>query len=186
MAIKHRLALDILDTSCDQVLKISDVSIYGQGLPVTCTRLDILLPGFNQPVYLEDLSPGFTENITSITLGYQEPNADIINPFPDGVYTITYSVAPNDKIFITYHHMRTTCISNEYYRELCKLQLAQCEPSVEIQQKLKDLRYIKMLIDASKAKAEYCNSLTQATDMLAYARKLLSKYQTGSCITCNL
>jgi hypothetical protein len=42
-----------------------------------------------------------------------------------------------------------------------------------------------MLIDAAKAKAEYCESPTQAVDMLEYARKLLSKYQSGSCITCN-
>ncbi|NCD07637.1 MAG: hypothetical protein EOL97_16125 [Spirochaetia bacterium] len=185
MAIKHNLSLDILDTACETVLKISDSSAYGQGLPVECTRLDVTLPGFYAPVYIENLEPGFIENITMVTLGYQNANADSLNSFSDGIYTIKYSVAPNDKVYVIYYHLRTTCISNEYYRELCKLQLAECEPSKEIQQKLKDLRYIKMLIDAAKAKAEYCNSTNQAIDMLAYARKMLSKYQSGSCITCN-
>lgn len=186
MAIKHRLNIDVLDTACDTVLKISDVSSYGQGLPVECTRLDITLPGFYQPIYLENLLPGFIENITMITLGYQEANAEYLNSFPDGIYTIRYSVSPNDKVFVIKCHLRTTCITNEYYRELCKLQLAECEPTSEIQQKLKDLRYIKMLIDAAKAKAEYCKSTNQAIDMLGYAQRMLSKYQSGSCITCNL
>ena len=185
MAIKHRLSLDILDTACDTVLKISDASAYGQGLPVECPRLDITLPGFYQPIYIENLLPGFIENITMVILGYQEANADSLNTFPDGIYTIKYSVSPNDKVYKIYYHLRTTCIMNEYYRELCKLQLAECEPTVEVQQKLKDLRYIEMLIKAAKAKAEYCNSTNQATDMLGYARRMLSKYQSGSCITCN-
>lgn len=185
MAIKHRLALEILDTACDHALKISDMSSYGQGLPVECPRLDITLPGFYQPIYLENITPGFNEIITMITLGYQEANATELNGFPDGLYTIRYSVSPNDKVFVIYYHLRTTCITNEYYRELCKLQLAECEPSTETKQKLNDLRYIKMLIDAAKAKAEYCDSYIQATDMLGYAQRMLSKYQSGSCLTCN-
>ena len=132
MAIKHRLALEILDTACDHALKISDMSSYGQGLPVECPRLDITLPGFYQPIYLDNLTPGFNEIITMITLGYQESNATSLNGFPDGLYLIRYSVSPNDKVFVTYNHLRTTCITNEYYRELCKLQLAECEPSTEI------------------------------------------------------
>lgn len=185
MAIKHRLALDILDTSCDHVLKISDSSVYGIGLPVECLRLEITLPGFYQPVYLENIEPGFNEAISMITLGYQEADVEVLNAFPDGLYTIRYSVSPNDKVYVIYNHLRTTCITNEYYRELCKLQLATCEPSKDVMQKLNDLRYIKMLIDAAKAKAEYCDSCVAATDMLLYARKMLSKYQNGGCLICN-
>jgi hypothetical protein len=185
MAIKHRLALDIFDTSCETVIKISDVSSYGQGLPVECLRLDITLPGFYQPVYIENLEPGFNKVIDMITLGYQLANAEHLNSFPDGLYLIKYSVSPNDKRYVIYNHLRTTCITNEYYRELCKLQLAECEPTKEIKQKLNDLRYIKMLIDAAKAKAEYCDSIAQATDMLGYAARMLGKYQTGSCLTCS-
>jgi hypothetical protein len=185
MAIKHRLSLDILDTACDHILKISDASSYGNALAPTCLRLDILLPGFYSPKYIEDLTPGFTMNVDMVTLGYQEASNTVLNSFPDGLYVIRYSVAPNDKVYVVYNHLRVTCISNEYYREICKLQLAPCEPTAEVKQKLNDLRYIKMLIDAAKAKAEYCESPTQAVDMLEYARKLLSKYQSGSCITCN-
>lgn len=185
MAIKHTLALDIPDTACETILRVWDASVYGQGLDVDCPRLDIWLPGFTAPVYYTDLTPGFVKNLNAIDLGFQHPQDDCAVNLPDGIYKIRYSVSPNDKVFVEYYHLRTTRITNMYYRELCKVQLEPCEPTAETHQKLHDLRYIKMYIDAAKAKAEYCHSPKQATDMLAYAEKLLEKYLTGCCVSCH-
>lgn len=186
MAIKHFLALDIPETACDNILRIVDASVYGEGLDVDCPRLTIYLPGFNTPSFIiEDLPPAFARNISMIDLGMQPSDAETLNPFPDGLYKIGYSVSPNDKVFVEYYHLRTTNITNNYYAELCKVQLQTCAPDAEQHQKLHDLRYIKMYIDAAKAKAEYCHTPQQATDMLTYAEKLLGKYQTGCCVTCN-
>lgn len=186
MAIKHHLALDIPETACDNILRIVDASVYGEGLDVDCERLTIYLPGFNTPSFItNNLEPAFVKNISMIDLGMQASDAEVLNPFPDGLYKIAYSVSPNDKVFVEYYHLRTTNITNDYYAELCKVQLQTCEPDAEQHQKLHDLRYIKMYIDAAKAKAEYCHLTTQATDMLTYAEKLLGKYKTGCCVTCN-
>ena len=38
---------------------------------------------------------------------------------------------------------------------------------------------------AAKAKAEYCHAPVQAVEMYTYAEKLLAKYLTGCCVTCN-
>lgn len=186
MAIKHNLALEIPDTACETVLRIIDVSTYGTGLDADCLRLDIFLPGYAIPIYLtEDLTTGFVKNISNIELGLQAVDCDTLGALSDGLYTIQYSVSPNDKVFVKYYHLRTTNITNVYYRELCKVQLQTCEPTAEQHQKLHDLRYIKMYIDAAKAKAEYCHAPNQAVDMLSYAEKLLNKYLTGCCVTCN-
>lgn len=187
MAIKHILALDIPDTACDTILKIWDSSSYAASLPVDCPRLDIFLPGFAAPLYITEptLVPGFVLNLTAKDFGLQHQQAEHLIALPDGLYTIKYSVSPNDKVFVEYYHLRTTSIMNIYYKELCKVQLEPCEPTPEQHQKLHDLRYIKMYIDAAKAKAEYCHSPKQGVEMLAYADKLLRKFMTGCCVTCS-
>ena len=184
MAVKHFLELDIPDLSCESILKITDISVYGAGLDIDCLRLDIWLPGFSTPTYFTDLLPFFTRNFSPIDFELQHPDTDALISLPDGLYTIRFSVSPNDKVYVEYYHLRTTRITNLYYKELCKVQLQNCEPDAEQHQKLHDLRYIKMYIDAAKSKAEYCHSPKQAVEMLAFSEKLLNKYKTGCCLTC--
>ena len=186
MAIKHTLSLDIPDIACENVIRIVDTSLYGRGLAISCQRLDITLPGFTSPVYIyeADLTPGFMKNISAVDLGLQPESNTGPMSLPDGLYIIKYSVSPNDKVYVEYYHLRTTLILNQYYKEICKLRLEACEPTAEVKQKLQDLRYIKMFIDAAKAKAEVCHAPNQAVDMLSYANKLLQRYLTGDCITC--
>lgn len=179
MAIRHTLALDIPDTACDHVLKIWDSSTYAEHLSVECTLLSVLLPGFYQPVYIEELEPNFILNLTTLDLGMNS-----INTLPDGIYTIRYSVSPNDKVFVEYKHLRVTCTLNEYYRELCKVNLEPCEATSEKKQKFEELRFIKMMIDSAKAKVEHCDAENKGLDMFMYAKKLLSEYQRGKCSTC--
>jgi hypothetical protein len=184
MAIKHILQLDVPETACENVLRVVDTSIYADPslLPIECQQLDITLPGTNQPIYITaGLTPNFCEVFDATDLGIACPPG---SPLPDGVYTIRYSISPNDVTNITYYHLRTTSTLNRYFGEICKLHLQECEPSSDERQNLNDLRYIKMLIDAAKAKVEYCHAPTQGVDMLAYANRLLDKYIMGCCITC--
>ena len=187
MAIRHTLALDIPETACENIIRILDASIYGLGLAVDCPRLDIYLPGFSLPIYYtheDGLTPGFMLNLSTADLGITTHDSPA-GTFPDGLYTIRYSVSPNETVYVQYYHLRTTTLTNTYYREICKVQLQACEPNAEQHQRLHDLRYIKMYIDAAKAKAEYCHAPVQAVEMYQYAEKLLAKYLTGCCVSCN-
>jgi|31_taG_2_1085359.scaffolds.fasta_scaffold01913_2 hypothetical protein len=186
MALKHVLQLDIPETACENVLRVVDASVYAPKhlLPIGCERLDITLPGYTQPVYIsENLEENFSLNLTAkdLEIACSDPSKVSL---PDGLYTIAYSICPNEKVNVTYYHLRTTCTLNTYYKELCKLRLEKCEPDAEVKQKLSDLRYIKSLIDAAKAKAEICHDTEEGVDMLSYAKSLLSKYASGCCITC--
>lgn len=187
MALKHVLQLDIPETACENILRIVDASIYAPKhlLSIGCERLEVTLPGFTLPVYVsEDLEEGFSVNLNATDLDITCTHPSEIS-LPDGMYEIAYSVCPNEKVNIRYYHLRTTCTLNTYYQELCKLRLdTTCEPEVDVQQKLSDLRYIKSLLDAAKAKVEICHATKDGVDMLAYAQKLLAKYQSGCCITC--
>lgn len=185
MASKHHLALDIPHVSCETIIRINDASVYSSLLDYDCPRLDVTLPGFNQPFYVtESLQKYFSLNVSGKTLQLQAENDDKLISLPDGLYTIRYSVSPNDDVYVEYYHLRTTKITNLYLKELCKLRLQECEPTAEMLVKLQDLRFIKSLIDAAKAKAEVCHSPKQSTEMLFYAEKLLKKFMSGCCITC--
>lgn len=192
MAIRHTLALDIPETACENILRIWDASVYGDGLEIDCPRLDIYLPGFSLPIYYVNndaisppavLEPGFVKNFSTSDLGITTADS-VPQAFPDGLYTIKYSVSPNETVYVEYYHLRTTQLMNRYYKEVCKIQLQACEPTAEQHQKMHDLRYIKMYIDAAKSKAEYCHSPIQAIEMYQYAEQLLAKYLTGCCVSC--
>lgn len=182
--IRHILQLDVPETACENVLRIVDTSIYADEtlLPITCQQLDITLPGMHEPVYItEGLTPNFCGVFDATDLGIDCPPGTDLH---DGLYKIRYSISPNDKSFVEYYHLRTTATVNKYYREICKLRLRECEPTAEETQHYNDLKHIKMMIDAAKAKAEYCHAPEQGVEMLAYAIKLLDKYIMGCCITC--
>ena len=191
MAIKHFLALDIPDTSCENVIKINDTSVYASLLAIDCLRLDITLPGTTQPIYMtldslgNTLLPYFVLNLSAIDLGIQPNNVSTLNSLPDGLYTIAYSVSPNATVNVSYYHLRVTKTMTKYYQELCKIQLAKCSPTFELLQRLNELRYIRMLIDSAKAKAEVRHSPIQAVDMLTNAIKLLDSLNSSCCVTCN-
>lgn len=187
---KHNLALDIFETSCNEIFRIADASIYAMGIPVECPTLEILVPGFTEPVVFdEDSTPdpleiNFDNRYSAVDLLIQPAGATELACIPDGLYTIQYSVSPNDQVFVKYYHLRTTSLMNKYYGELCKIQLEECEPVREQLQKLNDLRYIRTLIDAAKAKADVCDATQQALDMYHYAATLLNKFKNGYCVTC--
>lgn len=175
MAAKHQLSIEIPDTNNTKVLRVFDTSLYGEGLNVKCGTLQITSPGFTNPVSIEVI-PHFNLVLNACTLGLQTVGCgDSSLPIPDGIYVVRYSVAPNDKVFVEYNHLRVTQTQNKYYNELSKVELAACEPNPDVKEKLKELRLIKSYIDAAKVKVEYSHNPEAGMELLVYAQKRLSK-----------
>jgi hypothetical protein len=178
MSYKHQLSLEVPDTNNCQVFRILDTSIYDEHVPVTCSRLEITSPGYNQPVTI-DVIQGFNLILNGCTLGIQTSGCGSVSErLPDGIYTIRYSVSPNDKVYVEYHYLKTCLITNKYFNELCKLELAACEPEADVKEDLNELRLIKSYIDAAKAKVEQCDDLQQGMDLLIYAQSRLQKFSS--------
>jgi hypothetical protein len=176
MAYKHQLSLEVPDTNNCSVFRVLDTSIYDPHVPVTCNKLEITSPGFNEPVAIDVIS-GFNLILNGCTLGIQSAGCGTVSErLPDGIYTIRYSVSPNDKVFVQYHYLRVCMITNKYYNELCKVELAACEPEPDVKDQLAELRLIKSYIDAAKAKVEQCNDLQEGMELLMYAQSRLQKY----------
>lgn len=173
------LCVDVVPSSCCNVLKVSDSSVFTTEV-VTGISLSITPPGFTAVVF-SGLTAEFINNYTSVNLGITTEVSDI----PDGVYILTLTATVNGTVTTyTKKYLHACSALTCYYDLLCKVQNETCEPSSVVNNKLRDLSYIRMLIDAAKAKAEYCDAVDQATELLAYANKLITKYKTGNCITC--
>ena len=180
---KHTLSLEIFDTLNECIMPIMDTSLYAEGVPVDCSFLDVLAPGFSCAVRL-DVDPGFCSlNLTACDLGIQTKDCGtIFYNLPDGVYAIKYSVAPNDYVFVEYNHLRITTFMKKFNEVLCSINLAACDPLPEVKEKLKELRLIEMLIKAAKAKVEFCHKPSEGMDLYEYAKKRLDKLACTVCI----
>ena len=181
MASKHQLSLELPDTNNIKVLRIFDTSIYADGIGKDCGTLSITSPGFNLPVNIEML-PGFNTTLTACTLGLQKTGcSDALQPIPDGIYVINYSLSPNSIVQVEYNYLRVTQTVNRYYNLLCELEMSACEPGADVKEKLEELRLIKSFIDAAKAKVEYCHSPEAGIELLMYAKKRLDKITNALC-----
>lgn len=180
MPSKHQLSLEVPDTNNCAVFRVLDTSLYSELLEVTCGTLEITSPGFNEPVSIEVL-PNFNLILNACTLGIQSAGCGTTSELiPDGIYKIKYSVSPNDKVFVEYQYLRVCQTVNRYMSQLCKLELAACEPQADVKADLNELRLIKSFIDAAKVKVEYCENPQQGMELLLYAQKRLQKFM-GDC-----
>ena len=102
---------------------------------------------------------------------------------PDGIYIIRYSVAPTAKVFVEYNHLRVTSLLGDYYQALCDLDVQACQPETTKQELLSELNFIRTLIDAAVANAEYCQSSAQGMQLYNYAKQRLGKIKcpSGNC-----
>ena len=102
---------------------------------------------------------------------------------PDGIYIIRYSVSPNTKVFVEYNHLRVTSLMTEYYKVLCDLDVQACQPESRKQSLLDEMNFIRTLIDAAVANAEYCESAAQGMQLYNYAKQRLNKIScpSGNC-----
>jgi hypothetical protein len=183
MADKHILSLEVPDVANCEIMTIKDTSQYTPNLPVDCAELQITKGGFNKFAVIS-VTQGFNLNLTACDLGLQTSDCGSVQTaIPDGIYIIKYSVAPNDKVYVEYNHLRVTSILIKYYKTLCDLDLSKCEPHGDKRDLIEEMQYIKTLIEAAVAKVEYCNSPHIGIDMYNYALKRLEKItcKTAGC-----
>nr|QPI16340.1 MAG: hypothetical protein NIOZUU157_00230 [Virus NIOZ-UU157] len=181
MASKHILSLGIPESANCSVLSIIDTSVYSSSVPVECEELLITPPGFAHPTLIE-VTQGFNLPVTGCAIGLQTTSCNTtINTMPDGIYIIKYSVSPNDKVYVEYNHLRVTELLSTYYRKLCELDITPCGPSSERKNTLNEMYYIRTLIDAAKAKVEFCQSPNEGMELYEFAKKKLKKITCSVC-----
>jgi len=173
--MKHTVSIEILDTMNDCILPIMDTSIYSDKIPVDCSYIDVLVPGFTCAVRL-DVAPGFClKNITACDLELQANNCgDVFNALPDGIYSIKYSVAPNEYVYAEYNHLRITSALKKVNSVYCNMK-SSCSPDVIAKKKYADISLVESMLKGAKAKVEFCHTPEEGMELYNYALKLLAK-----------
>ena len=140
MAKKHILSLEIPDVANCEIFSIWDTSEYSDQLPIDCPTLSIVPPGFQNPISL-DQTENFHRDFSTCAFGLQTMDcSNTRNTFPDGIYVIRWSVAPHDKVYVEYNHLRITSIMKMYYEKLNELDTSKTEPLTSIADTVLQLR----------------------------------------------
>lgn len=181
MANRHILRLEVPEVASCEIFRVKDVSEYSSNMDVTCSELLITAPGRNQGKLIE-VQPGFDLPLTACNLGLQTTGCggSSRSNVPDGIYIVRYSVAPNDKVFVEYNVLRTCNLMCSYYKKLCDIDVTPCEPKGKMKDLLLEMKFIRTMIDAAKAKVEYCNSPHEGMELYNFAKRKLEK------IVCNI
>jgi hypothetical protein len=160
-----------------KVLIVKDASWYNPDVPVTNAALDIKYPGSTNNVHIP-VGRGFSYIINSNTLGLTNTTTSAaLTDLPDGLYTIRYSICPNDELFVEYTFLRNVKQLVEYNNLYCAIEIEKCNKK-HYTQDLEQLRSIKDMIDAAEYQAD-CGKYTQAIDLYNYAESLLKEFTNG-------
>jgi hypothetical protein len=177
----HKLSLEVPTVMNACILSVIDTSVYSPLVPVTCPTLNVTAPGFSHSVQIE-LDPGFSQILTACDLQMQlQQCGQVYADLPDGIYIIKYSVSPNDLVYVEYNHLRITQALIKYNKILCNLDLAACEPSEKVKEKLTKLQNARMYLDSAKAKVEFCHEPQKGMTLYNYAIKLMNKIECKNC-----
>lgn len=174
------LKLDILviDTHDVNTLGVADISTYPTNPPdVQAPTIEIYVPGFTNAVVLPFKVADFNV-FTSTSLGVT-PVGEGQQPLPDGVYGITYSVAPAYQTQVHKDIMRVEKIQEKFDEAFMKLDMMECDSAIKTQSKV-DLNTIYYLIQGSIAAANNC-ALDTANKLYQQADRLLNNFIRNNC-----
>ena len=177
-----QLALDFIPTMNSSVMRIADASNY----TVTPSNriLTVLGPGYTIPGVINLTSSPFLLNLSAYDAGLlptPTPLPTEYPEFPDGLYVIKYSIAPNTQVFVEYNHLRITQFMNRLQKAYCKIDNVGCMPSSELEEDLAKLRLIENMVKSAVAKVEICHKREAGGMMFQYANKLLDRFTCKSC-----
>jgi len=180
----HDLKLQVIDTSNAKILRLMDFSVYSSLVPVVCPQLFITAPGFQYSAVIDEarLTQAFTLNLTACDLDLQTTKCDSeFLDIPDGIYAIRYALSPHEYVYVDYNHFRLTKAMNRLHDVYCNIDLADCIPTKDKEEKLLGLRVIEGMFKAAKIKAERCHEADKAKVIYDQAMKMLEKQDCKYC-----
>lgn len=168
-----RLNVSPIETQDCKTLAILDTSFYPV-VPVSPTLL-ITVPGFNAVQF------PFTINqvniFNSYSLGLSSVNTvEGLLDLPDGLYTLHYSIAPNDQLFVEKYHLQTCKLEYQFAQHFAKT-VNLCDTDSKL---LKQLYRIEVLMEGAKANALVCNP-EKAVSLYKKAKELLDRINSNCC-----
>jgi len=163
----------VIDTHDSKLLGIADASTYTSG-PASPT-ISITVPGFDAIVL--PFVPNDFNIFNSATLGLSA--VGVSNPLPDGIYYLTYSVAPALTTFVNKTIMRVDRIQEKFDNAFMKLDMMECDLMIKQQSKV-ELNSIYYFIQGSIAAANNC-AVATSNKLYMQANLMLDNFIRNNC-----
>lgn len=109
----HCLNLYFPEQTDARVQDVFDISLYDSNMSITNPSLKVNIPGSDCdffPVFMLKGRTFLTSNSFNLTGAYCSEG---LQDLPDGIYTFTYSVCPNDAVYYTVKYLRTKSTENQ-------------------------------------------------------------------------
>lgn len=162
-----------------KLLIVKDASWYNPDIAVTNAKLDLQYPNSSDYVNIP-VGKNFTYVINSNTIGLTNvTRADALSELPDGLWTIKYSICPNDELFVEYTFLRNVKQLIKFHNLYCQIEIEKCNKKNYLED-LKTIRSIKDIIDAAQYMADDCGKYEKAIELYDYADGLLDEF-TKDC-----
>jgi hypothetical protein len=168
--------LDILviDTHNVLTLGIADASVYDT--TPTSPTIEITVPGF--PPVLIPFVPNDFNLFNSTTLELSAVG-EPLQPLPDGIYYLTYSIAPAITNYVNKTIMRVEQIQQKFDEAFMKLDMMQCDLAIKQQSRV-ELDSIYYFIQGSIAAANNC-AVETSNKLYMQANKMLDNFIRNNC-----
>ncbi len=162
-----------------KLLIVKDASYYNPDIAVTNAKLDLQYPNSNSYINIP-VGKNFTYIINSNTIGLTDVNrTDALAELPDGLWTIRYSICPNDELFVEYTFLRNVKQLIRFHNLYCQIEIEKCQRKHYLED-LETIRGIKDIIDAAQYMADDCGKYEKALELYDYADSLLDEF-TQDC-----
>ena len=167
----------VINTYDTKTLGIADTSLYDSYPPVVVSpTMAITVPGFISPVLIPFVPDEFNV-YNSVTLGLS--TYPTLNPLPDGVYYMVYTVDPALTYRVEKNIMRTALIQEKFDGAFMKLDMMECDSAIRTQAKVV-LSSINFMIQGSIAAANNC-AIDTANKLYMQANRQLDYFIANKC-----
>lgn len=167
------LDIAVVPTYNMNLLAVADGSTY-TAIPTSPT-IEIIPANFAKAVI--PFTPSQLNIFNSTDLGITT-GTDYL-PLPDGIYTLTYSIAPAYENFVTKTMLRVDQLQEKFDKAFLKLDMMECDRAVKTQQKV-ELSTAYFLIQGAMAAANNCATV-EAMKLYSQASKMLDYYNGSGC-----
>lgn len=167
------LGLYIPDCNLDcRILEVVDVSLYDGLTAITNPVIKINIPGSDcdfTPIFKIKGRNYYTSNTFDLTDA--DCSLDLIN-LPDGVYTLTYSICPNEEVFTQEKYLRDCITRCKVLSKLSSLlisceQIFDCYGNDATSKTINELKDLLIILDTAKVDVKNNNDQL-AEDKLEY------------------
>lgn len=173
------LDITLMDTYSLKTMGIADISMYPNGYNISNSTIEVTAPGFKKVAIQFNPKSVNIINSNSINLTCSLSYEGLAS-LPDGIYTLRYSISPNQTNFVEKSFMRIEQLECKYATAFLYLDLDDTSFKETHKGKLKKLDLAKIFMKGSIAAVNECDHLL-GIKLYKKAQEIIEDIIDGEC-----